>query len=339
MNLRGPNGQRLCNRSARRRNYVFTLNNPTDQETAYFLRLLESGETRARKFIRYVVFQTEHPENGTRHFQGYVEFTKPLRLQAAKDSMGTNRIAMFPRRGTQEEAAEYAKKEDTRVDGPRGEAGTQAAKNTKEALLELTQDLRDGKGINYVLQQYPVQTLMYGEKIMDYAISLKPERSWPMDIEIYVGPSGTGKSTTAKTENPNAYHCPWPTGGRWWWPHYQGEDCVILDEFRHQIKMDVMLKLFDRHPMFVEAKGRTMKMISKKLIITTNIDPRDWYPKLDADSKDPLRRRIQEFAKIYDFEEDHSYPNFVKNLRTRRFRFNPKVTEETGYDFSTRDTM
>lgn len=312
----------------RARNFLFTLNNPTDQESALFVRLLGEPELRLRRAIRYIVFQTEQGENGTRHFQGYVEFTKSMRLNAVKQALGTNRIACFARRGSQRQARAYVTKEDTRIDGPRGEAGIPAVQNTKEAMLELTQDLRDGKGISDVLQQYPVQALLHRQKIVDEFLFLQPDRDWPMDIEIYVGASGTGKSTTAKRNNPKAYHCPWPTGGRWWWPNYLGQECIILDEFRHQIKMDVMLKLFDRHPWHLEAKGQQFKMASKKIIITTNIDPRDWYPKLDADTKDPLRRRIQEFAKIYDFEEDCSYPDFVKTLRTRPFKFNPKVEPE-----------
>lgn len=160
--------------------------------------------------------------------------------------------------------------------------------------------------------------MLYKSRLLEYKIETMGNRDWAMDIEIFVGPSGSGKSSTAKQENPGAYACPWPKGNRWWMPNYYGQEVVILDEFVHQIKLSVMLKLFDRHAWpGCESKGNSFSFVSKKIVMTTNIDVENWYPKMSADhpGKVALARRIREFAKIFDFDGDGKYPNFPKVAR------------------------
>ncbi len=122
-----------------------------------------------------------------------------------------------------------------------------------------------------------------------------------MEIIIYYGPTGSGKSYSAHTNWPDAYNMVWPEAGGWWWPNYNGEETVIADDFSHQIKYTRMKELTDRHAMTVQYKGGQVKFRSKRLIITTVIPPHRWYP--NVTNVDELRRRIKEFAKIYRFEE------------------------------------
>lgn len=140
-----------------------------------------------------------------------------------------------------------------------------------------------------------------------------------MKVLILVGPTGTGKSYEALRMYPEAYRAPWPTGGRWWWPEYEGQKAVICDEFRHQVKIDAWMRLFDRYAMWTEYKGDNLPMVSEIVVITTNLEVSDWYPKTPHDSvgKKALERRIQEFAEIWDFSSP------ARDLFTRR----PVVTK------------
>ena len=171
------------------------------------------------------------------------------------------------------------------------------------------------------MEDYPVSYVRNRDGIFDYHLAQMGHREWAMEVDIFVGPTGSGKSFTADSENPDAYGVPWPTGGRWWWPGYAGQHCVIMDEFRHQIKMDRMLRLLDRYGMVCEAKCRNFQFVSHKIVITTNIDPRDWYPGVRMDRKDPLARRIREYCTIYDFAPGMVFGQFVKVARTERFEF------------------
>ncbi len=306
------------------RNWFGTLNNPNAADIVRWTALLADGHRK----IRYFCFQTEFET--VLHYQWYCEFKVAIRLGGVKRILG-QRIHADRRRGTQLQAREYVKKVRTRVvGGLSGEWGTpkrispgkkdfdNAVKGLLEGTLNLV-DLREDYSSAYVLHK---------DKLLDFAMELKGKRHWAMNVQIFVGPSGTGKSCTADEENPNAFNAPWPMGQRWWWPGYIGQECVILDEFRHQIKMDVMLKMFDRYAWTIESKGRCFSFTSKKIVITTNIDPCDWYPNLSLETKAPLARRINEFCKIYDFTPGrvHMPQNqeggFEKTLRTGDFEFN-----------------
>lgn len=75
--------------------------------------------------VRYVVWQLEQAPTSERpHYQGYVEFTKTVRVPQACSLLGLPRSTHFERReGTRDQARDYCRKEDTRLAGP-WEAGT-----------------------------------------------------------------------------------------------------------------------------------------------------------------------------------------------------------------------
>lgn len=312
--------------------WCWTLNNPNPTEITTLQSLNNETLMLARR-IGYLVCQEEAGENNTRHLQGYVEFKTAVKMRSVKNKLGLDRIHLEGRRGTQAQAIAYCKKTESRIEGGLSlEFGTPWM-GKKDKFDNAVKAIKEGASIATILDEYPSQYAKYSEKLIDYKLTLLGKRTEPPKVVIYVGASGTGKSSTANTRYPDAYHAPWPVGGRWWWPFYQGEEVVILDEFRHQIKFDQMLKLLDRYPLKLEAKGRSFEFVSKRLVITTNIDPRDWYPGVkNAIDRRALERRIQEYANIYDFEEGHSHPNFVKTKRTERFTMNePQEREQQSF--------
>ncbi len=299
------------------RNWCFTLNNPTPGEYRFWNHI---ADWEHRVIMRYAILQEEEGENGTIHLQGYIELNRPLRLRRMKRLFGNN-YHFEKRRGTQAQAITYCKKRDTRVEnGLVVEWGN--AKRGGGKFVAAVEALKGGMDIEEVEDEFAEQFVRFRDNLEDYYLQLQGGRDWAMDIQIYVGASGTGKSYTAQNNPNRSYTAPWPTGGRWWWPGYRGEHTVIMDEFRHQIKMDVMLKMMDRYAWHLEAKGRNFKFCSRQIIITTNIDPKDWYPGLSTEKKEPLARRIQEFATIWDFSDTDVYPNFRKVERTEGFEFN-----------------
>ena len=99
------------------RNFVFTLNNPTDEEIA-ILRDVTTNLVNGRQWCVYIVFQSEiGGREMTRHLQGYMEMKKKIRVSTIKRRLGMTRIHLEKRRGSQEEAIEYSKKDATREEG------------------------------------------------------------------------------------------------------------------------------------------------------------------------------------------------------------------------------
>lgn len=77
-----------------------------------------------------------------------------------------------------------------------------------------------------------------------------------------------------------------------WWDGYRSQSNIVIDEFRGTIDVSHILRWLDRYPISVEVKGGTRPLAATKVWITSNLDPRMWYPDLDQESKDALLRRF-----------------------------------------------
>lgn len=297
----------------RGRNYVWTLNNPTPEELTFWEDLRDSGSSRQEAKVGFVTYQTEDGhDNGVRHLQGYVELNVPMRLSRLRRVFG-GRVHFENRRGTQAQAIAYCQKDDTRVSNASHGSGGTAKKLGKDTLAQVASELQQGKKIEELSHDYPVSFISHGAKIRSYALEQEGTRNTPPEIIIYFGRTGTGKSAMAQRNWPAAYWVPWPQKGGWWWSMYSGQETVIFDEYRHQISLDMMLRACDRYPWTIQEKGSSMNFISRRIVITTNIHPLRWYPNTDYNVKEPLRRRLRDFATLYVFEDDSTWdtPHFT----------------------------
>ena len=92
------------------RNWVYTLNNPTVT--------LEQANAALREINSFLFHacQLERGESGTLHIQGYVQFSRPVRLtQLTARLMGAH---WETRRGSHQQALTYVTKAESRVSGP-----------------------------------------------------------------------------------------------------------------------------------------------------------------------------------------------------------------------------
>lgn len=65
-----------------------------------------------------------------------------------------------------------------------------------------------------------------------------------------------------------------------------------MDEFRGNVDISHLLRWFDRYPLNVEIKGSSVPLKAKKFWITSNLDVYQWYPSLDMETLDALKRRL-----------------------------------------------
>ncbi len=275
------------------RNYVFTLNNYDAND----IKTLLDSVGEAPTTVVYLAMQAEIGENGTPHLQGYMELRRAMTLTALKRNLGLPTIHLEARRGTQAQAIAYVKKDNTRAPGGgRWEIGTRKRFQGNGAIALII----EGKSMKEVAEEFPAEYVRSNRGLLALKLIRGVERNWVMDIHIYYGQTGTGKSFKAYEENPDAYTVAWPTKkGVWWWPNYDAENVVILDEFRHQIPFSAMLRIMDRYPYKIQTKGGYFHFNSHILIFTTNIDPYNWYP--GVEDRSPFLRRLKDFCTIHEF--------------------------------------
>jgi len=141
------------------------------------------------------------------------------------------------------------------------------------------------------------------------------------------GPTGTGKSYQARKYCTDRGLTYFEKNDSNWWDMYQGEQVVIMDDFRGTLTGGVtystLLTWVDHGTPIVQVKGSAEKLSTEVFIFTSAVHPRDWYhnPLLN-DSHDQIVRRFN--GGIYHFTEKMVPPVKEKKF-ARAMQFDPTV--------------
>jgi hypothetical protein len=276
------------------RNWMFTINN------------YSSFEEPQSWNVKFLVYQEETGAEGTRHLQGYVMFPKNMRLSAVKKIH--SKAHWEPRRGTHEQAVAYCTKQETRT-GLQYTGGT-APDQGHRTDLDHVAACALVHPLSVVASSFPSQFIRYHRGIQAFKTVMTKARSWLTDLIIYWGPPRTGKSTHVEDLWPDAYWLPKPASSTVWWSGYEGQDTVVIDEFYGWLPIDFMCRLIDRFPMTVETKGGSVPMLARRVVITSNKSPWEWWnvPNLHG-----MERRLAE-SFMFELTEVHP-PTEHRNKR------------------------
>lgn len=292
------------------KNIVFTLNNPTADPNE-FASALES----MRNF-RFLVFQSERGENGTLHYQGYVEFNNTVRWSTLKNTTHEQGLHLERRRGTRQQAIDYASKEDTRVDGP-WERGTRerAGRGHRSDLESAAKFAMEGPSLRAMIEKSPGTYVRYSrglERIRQ--VYLDKPREPPVVILCYGAP-GTGK-TRLVYDNFEHHEIYRKICTDAFFDGYDDHDVLILDDFAgraSKMALTDLLGILDRYPYRLPVKGSSVPLISSKIYITTNVHPTLWYDYSNrAGQWECLARRVNQ---VVWFKS----PTEATNVHVRKF--------------------
>jgi len=244
--------------------------------------------------VEYAVWQREKGEQGTEHLQVYVIFEKTKYLTAVRKIQAPGHWER--RMGTHAQAKDYVTKADTRVAGP-WEAGDEPAdkeQGKRNDLLTLKRKLDEGKSESEIARDpetFPVWAKHY-KVVARYKTLTGQQRNWPTFTQVIWGAPGLGKTRKAlELAGPDAYWLPRPAGQTAWFDNYIGQETIVIDEFYGWLPLDLLCRLLDRYPMQVETKGGSTMMLARKVIITSNVPPAQWY-KLPPERLNALFRRL-----------------------------------------------
>lgn len=261
------------------RNWVFTINNP------------ESNDLPNSFGGKYAVWQLEKGEKGTLHLQGYICFEKNMRLNALKQLHGTAHWEL--RRGNHKQAKAYATKDDTRQEGP-WEVGTEPSQGKRSDLDSLKETIDSGASMLEIAEGHFGSFLKYEKGILSYKRLKCADRNWKTEVTLLYGPTGTGKSYAAKHAYPDAYWLTRPTNGNTlWFDGYDEHETIVIDEFYGWMIFDFVLRLFDETPLLCQIKGGSVRMVAKRIIVTSNKYWKEWYPNVGLNHTNALDRRIE----------------------------------------------
>lgn len=267
----------------RYRAICWTLNNPDDDERG--IKLLEM----LYKHCSYFVYGKEvAPTTKTPHWQGYCELEKQMAAEAVNK---WGKWHVEPRRGSAEKAIAYCKKEGDFV-----EFGNPKKQGKRNDIIEL-KELAMTKGLAAVAEAADsLQQFRLCEIYLNYHAPARDPNVEP-NVTYITGPSGCGKSRLAyDILSDKNYYVKDETP---WWTGYNGEEWVIMDDFRDSwMTHNMFIRLIDRYPMRVKIHGGLTQLRATNWILTSVIPPDRLYAHVPDEPRAQISRRIQKIITL-----------------------------------------
>jgi hypothetical protein len=260
------------------RHWVFTTNNYTSEDEDCLQELGEGDRT------EYLCYGRETGDSGTPHLQGYIIFTSRKTLSQVRRLV--RRSHLEKAKGSPRQCKEYCEK-----DGDFYEWGDcpSTGRGKRNDLHELWQKAKDGVSLKALSDSHGTSFIKYYRGVERVRTLHSSTRQWATEVYVFWGPTGTGKTKRAF----ELCSDPYVHSGSSWFDGYDGQGDVIFDDFGgSEFKLTYLLKLLDRYPMQVPIKGSFVQWKPKRVFITANYHPDDWYPNAKPEHKAALKRRI-----------------------------------------------
>lgn len=285
--------------TVRNRNWCFTLNNYTTEEYDAVL-CLES---------RYLVVGRETGEvEATPHLQGYLVFKNEKSLTQMKQLIPRAHFEVA--KGSAQQNFEYCSKQgDYKEIGTRPLSQKQKGQTEKDRWSNILKAAEEGD-MDWIKEHEP-QVYVLHDKALERAFKRakpSPQNLDTLEHEWWYGPTGTGKSRSARELYPDAYI---KDPKERWWDGYADQSVVIIDDFDKYQKEQGgdMKRWLDHYPFKAPVKGGYLDIRPAKIIVTSNYHPGEIWD--DEQTVDPIMRRV----KCVDYDKKPKFlinPNFIK---------------------------
>lgn len=241
--------------------------------------------------MKYLAYGYEPcPTTGRMHYQTFICMINPTTARAMSKRFGCWSEQMY---GSLLDNDNYCSKKDTLT-----EFGTVPEQGKRNDLIVLRDQITHGAiTAESVAIDNPIFYHQYGRtlhKIEDIT-RRKLKRTWMTEGIWFWGPTGTGKTHKAyeyvNFDFDKVYNWVNDNG---WWDTYEGQEVVLINDFRGSIPYGELLNLIDKWPYSVRRRCREpTPFLAKTVIITSPMSPEDVYHNLQArDGIEQLLRRL-----------------------------------------------
>ncbi len=264
------------------KNYCFTSFTGIDPEEIYIQNV---------DILNYMAWGNEIcPETGRAHKQGWLQLKKRTRHSTVCTLMG-GKTALYECRGTEAQNEKYCRK-----DSDFKSLGEFTTQGQRTDLTRIAGEILSGaKNLRQVAEDYPGDYIRYHrgfEKMRQMHIKEQTEEFRQLDVKVYFGETGTGKTRAAKLENGFMIH----GDDMQWWDGYAQEETLIIDEYNNQIPITKLLGLLDGYQLRLPIKGGFTYANWTKVILTTNLS--ELHPNAKDVHINALQRRINEYIEF-----------------------------------------
>lgn len=309
---------KTANPDSKYREYFLTINNPIDKDFTH-KRIKELIDELGEK--KYWCMCDEIGlENHTPHTHVYINLVNGASFRRIKGLFPTANIQVV--KGQPSQVRDYVmksgkweahEKADTKVEGTQEEWGTcplkrQGARTDLNYLYEqITKDVSTSE----IIEENPKYMLRMTEidKVRQLLLFNRYKSVFRnLDVTYIWGDSGTGKTrgVMEKYGYENVYRI--TNYDAHPFDNYQGQDVIVLEEFRSSFRIQDMLNYLDGYPLQLPCRYSDKCACYTKVYIITNIPLKDQYDTIQSTQKatwEAFRRRIhhfEEYKKVSDTE-------------------------------------
>ncbi|MCL2630808.1 MAG: replication protein [Firmicutes bacterium] len=317
----------LSSKQLRRRNWLFTINNPEQTEEALL------GYLKGLLHVKYVVFGREKGEKGTEHYQGYIEFSEPKDFGTIKNIFSEPNVKpnahIDPRKGTRIQARDYilkvndyADKADTRM-GDIYEHGTFTKNGERSDIYDIMDSVKEGMTGYALAEKYGARFAKYEQFAEKYRQNYLEERfgNEPRMLNVVYlwGKAGSGKTRHVMERHGfrNVYRFSnYARFGHERFDGYRGQEVIVFEEFRSGIPISNMLNYLDIYPLTLPARYQDRIACYTKVYIISNISIDKQYTKTQETEPETwvaFKRRIHEIREFPIKEKQPEQLSFNTN--------------------------
>lgn len=300
--------------------FVFTLNNPTEEE---YTTLMETLPAKAR----WMVMAKEHEAEGTPHLQGAVCLKVQTAWSAIKKWPGFTRVHFETMRGSPEQSLTYCSKEDKApfIHGDLPKQGKRTDVANAVARIQQGQSVKDlAKD-----EEGGIAVVKFHKGLTVLRSLLTPVRTEPPRVIWIHGPTGTGKTRCALGSGAIlAEQLGFPADSVWlssgsfrWFNGYDGQCVAVLDDFRAKQLTGAggfpfFLRLLDRYPMDVEFKGGFVAWVPRVIFVTCPYSPAVAFSKRQEHIPEDIAQLDRRITSVHHFEytDDASWEQYKRDI-------------------------
>lgn len=245
----------------------------------------------------YMIYQLEiAPSTGTPHLQGYIRFDGVKRGGTFKRWLRPE-AHIEKARGDEQSNKDYCSKDESRAPDELphefGEFDAQAGKQGRRSDIEGIVNLVAARAKEReIALAHPEFYLTHPSGVQAYLIVAGPEAPLEraVDVRVYWGPTGTGKTHRVLHEDPHTYMV---QPGRDPWGQYHGQAAICFDEFKDELwPIQSMNRFLDKWRLPLDRRYRDTFAAWTRVTICSNSSPLSWYPREDLPIVQAFQRRI-----------------------------------------------